>query len=338
MIRWDSKELLDEVRHELYSKYNLSVTDTEISNIVRAFFSMVRKIMSTTKPMDTIHNVGSIHLPGIGKIRLNSNAKRKYVIKTIWKKRFKEGSSEEHMAVVESLYGYGWRYFKWTISSGYIFIHEYSGEVSCIETAEVSTLLDAKKLFLNRVEEYYYHNGIMDRKEIKLVPFIWKPIQGIYMYTLDGKFVRRYENIREVCIEHKVIGFEVRDKLIRNENKSGFNSVINNHVFLIKDGYVGPRIFNNPRQTAVKYNQIVSILDRNTEQVLFHKIGTILEASKFLKYLGKKGVIEPYYIYKKGIVENKIIYGYKWRREDIVEDDNLQKEGHIRESREVELL
>ena len=58
----------------------------------------------------------------------------------------------------------------------------------------------------------------------------------------------------------------------------------------------------------------------------FDKIGTILEASKFLKYLGKKGVIEPYYIYKRGIIEKRVIYGYKWRREDTAEDDNLQEE------------
>lgn len=325
MIRWDSKELLDEVRHELFLNYNYSVSNTEIMETVRSFFSMSRQVIATTKPMDTKCVFGSIHIPFIGKIKLNENAKRRYAVKMHWKARFKEGSSEEQVAVAESLYGYGWRYFKWTLWNGYIFVHEASGEVRCIETNEVRTLIDAKKKFLGLVEENYYINGVLPRLELNLVPFVWNPIRGIYQYSLNGKFIRKYENIHEVCLEYKVLGIEVREKLMHNKEGRGFNSPIGDYFFVLQDGYVGPRVFHNPIQ-SVKYTQIVSILDRITEEPLFKHIGTILEASKFLKYMGKKGVIEPYYIYKKGIIEKKTIYGYKWRREDTVKDDNLQEE------------
>ena len=194
-----------------------------------------------------------------------------------------------------------------------------------IGTDEVKSTYGAKVKFLEKIEEFYYNEGLLERKEVKLVPFNWIPIRSIYMYTIEGKFVRKYETIHDVCCDFKVLGMEVRTKLIANSNPRGFHSVIEGYVFLIGDGYVGPRIFNSPLR-PIKYNDVVSMLDRNTGEVVYHRIGTIVEAAKFLKYMGKKGVIEPYYIYKKGIQENRVIYGYKWRREDSAKDDNLQKE------------
>ena len=336
MIRWDSKELLDNVRHELFSKYGYMVTNTEIMETTRAFFRIVRLVMKVTTVWNRKKLISGIVIPNLGVLRVNNSAKKSLEIKRIWGARFKEGSYEEQLAVRESLFGYGWKYFKWDINKGYLFVHEDTGTLMSIPSEEAKTALEAKKKALFEIEEFCFMEGLLPRQEANLVPFVWKPIKCIYKYDLFGMFVKRYETIHDVCLEEKVLGWEVREKLIHNENiERLYPALINGYLYVIGDGYVGPRVFRNPRP-AVKYTQIVSILDRNSGEVIYDRIGTIHEAAKFLQWTKASGIIEPYYIYKHGILENRIIYGYKWRREDTPEDDNLQTERNRREGTEVE--
>ena len=336
MIKWDSKELLDNTRHELFLQFGYTITNTEIIETVRAFFSMVRLVMRVTTVWNRKKLISGIVIPNFGVLRVNNSAKKSLEIKRIWGSRFKEGSHEEQLAVIEGLFAYGWKYFKWDINKGYLFVHEDTGTLMAIRSEEAKTALEAKKKALFDIEEFCYHEGLLPRKELNLVPFIWKPIKCIYKYDLFGIFIRRYETIHEVCLDERIAGWEVRKKLIRNEDTEiYYPGLINGFVYFIGDGYVGPRVFRNPRP-EIKYTQIVSILDRNTLEVIYDRIGTIHEAAKFLQWTKASGVIEPYYIYKKGILENKTIYGYKWRREDTPENDNLQAERNRRESTEME--
>jgi len=319
MIQWDSKELLDNVRHKLFEDRNRIVTDTEIANTIRMFFSVVRKITSVPNKYDTLYQIGSINIPKLGKINFNSELKRKLLIGNTRKIVYERPSSEDILRTSENLYSYGWKFFKWNPINGFIFVHEESGSVHCLDTKRAVTRHQARKQFLEQLETDLTIKGILPVKKLKLVPFEWKPIKSIYKYNLNGEYLGKYSNIHEVSLEFKILGMDVYNKLRANE-KEGFTSLINGFVLLIADGYVGPRVFTNPIRHQ-KYNDLVSILDKNTNEVLFYRIGTILEASKFLRYLGNKNRIEPYYINKKGLIENKVVYGYRWRREVPCQND-----------------
>lgn len=333
MIRWDSKELLDNTRHGLYEKYNITITDTEISNIVRAFFRIVRRLMGATSAGNKVDLFSGISLPGLGALRVNDSVKRRFVNRHIYKDKVKAGSLPEYYQAMEELYSYGWRYFKWVINKGYLFIHLDSGAVMAIPSEEAINSLVAIRMATKVIEEFCYSEGLMYRPNVEFVPFEWNPVKSIYKYSILGHFIRKYDNLLDVCIEHNILRVDLMEKLRSNEIDEGirFTACVGEYVFVKGDGYVGPRVFNNSMQ-PIKYTMEVSMLDRFTGEVVYERIGTLYEAARFLRYLTKKN-IEPYYIYKRGILENRVIYGYKWRREDTPENDKLQAERHNRESK-----
>lgn len=308
-------DIYRDVAFDFYEKFGKKIDEDVVDYVIRDLFKTTRKLIRRGVPKFDYKMTERIVIHKLGSFILN----RSKMIRTSLGGT-KRVDGKEFYKNAKYLNRYGWQYFKWLRSNGFMFINGANGDIYCLREEGVQNLGQAYERFAEILSKLDNKVEINDN-EAKEEPILGK----IFKYDYDHKKVEEYDSIEEAKYKDMFDIDDIKEAIYHNRKYKNTrpHKIVGGYFFFdeetdkeVKDLKFGHR----PRNT------IVSIVNKKTKEVEYEAIGTVQEAIWFLRKTNKNYKYKSSSIYRV-LDKEKTMYGYIWRTWRSGQSDRIEDGG-----------
>ncbi len=283
---------------ELTEKYP-ELRKTEIHNIVTDYFSNVQRALSSGNKGDDSTYVKRVQMGELGSIIFNINP-MKYQVEG--SRRYKV-NYDYYKTINTVLYLAGWQLIKWTVTRGYIFYNDYTGE---------EYNLNEKYIQGKEMAKLHFYNYLSKDEKANLINEL-RYNGKLLRYNSSGDLLEEVASYDELSDLYPVNVVKILKSIIYNSGKRiGRNSMKIGSSIWIKEEDKDKKhiIFDSRKDKKHKYN--IDIIDMDTNEPVHKSYGDVRDCSEFIRIIGKYNRPTSSNIVKV-LDTDKSVYGYKWR-------------------------